>query len=836
MSSLVTSVATALGACTLLTMAPNPAQDAPRTTLSQQVGAMHWDAEKKGSLLYIDPDLSAPHDASGLAAFDRHMACCGGINVIVPTEMVLIDASLSDQANLFEGLSRSDKIVYLMSTLTEGQWRKANTKGITLADLQGDQRAALASILPKSFKYDCYQVNPDGSLKGQGLDGEVGSDDISQVGIRFYRSLYLMVRMLNANGYTAAINDSSGKHSPGDTVIYRELGANESRTSLFGVTIRSIAPNGQKPSDLNYRDSGLDTIVDVPKTATVGQLVAMTSHAVNTPIVVDCRAAQRKVVFLGEHARAGDLLQAIALALTATYRRIGNTYDLTSDLAGIGERRARIAFWYDEAKTAAEERRDRWFRESGAKDGYEDMAYAAGDKNVPNDAIKQWISAKDVRGESDGLSLSELPSNLQDQLNAFATKVSDSQPVRIDHVIPGEQVFWNYVLPDGRQLETEGSLGSAEFFANHGYDWKSERPIPISPIDVSGKHASLVLRVADKEGAIGAVDSAVRHGFTKVWLQTTRSDCLDIAIAEAKRSGISVGLLVRPWESMPGQLVKDPDKTILGETAVQASIRRLTSLRAEEQFERPRIPLMPAFPTLGPTDPALSAQWNLISKLAGEAGVDEVSLCDTEPPGYELKLEQNGSGIYDRSMAVAGDLGYPRAMREQFLVQNGVDPIDIENETLLPSSNPEGSVDLTLPFFAADRAAADDLTKRWAAFCSESCAFQIKRLANQIGKPMLIEGARISRDGEPEGAVLLSSWSPGQDLPTYLGPGDRNLIGAGSALMVHLGYPMSPRVAGSVWQDLVGKVQSSPQPVMIDMTAYPPVEWKKTLDLWFVKK
>jgi len=123
------------------------AQKAP--TLADYLAELRWDAAKRGPMVVLQPQkVSQVHlDESGFDSFDRMAVTCGALTAIVPTEMVLIDDSLKDEPNLYEGLSMKDKMTYLLSTLSADQWRIANAGGIGLSDLQGEQRAVVGQLL-----------------------------------------------------------------------------------------------------------------------------------------------------------------------------------------------------------------------------------------------------------------------------------------------------------------------------------------------------------------------------------------------------------------------------------------------------------------------------------------------------------------------------------------------------------------------------------------------------------------------------------------------------------------------------------------------------------------
>jgi len=713
-----------------------------QTSLGDYVKSLDWKPAKQGALLYLDPKGSAAH---------RMKVQCGTVTALVPDEMVLIDASLTETPNLYEGLPRTDKVVYLMSTMSEAQWQKANQRAISMDDLTGEQKLVMKSILPKRFVYTIYKP-VEGTQGFKPVDTELSPDEIKQIGLHFFRGLSFTVHLMNEDGFTGA----SVPVGVADVSRNRDADGDD-KDSLFGVKIRSVVPNKLKPSDLSYKDAALNKLVDVAPGTNLGQVLETVSAAVNVPLVADVRAATHQVGFMGGAVRAGDLLQGIALSVTGTFRKVGRTFVLTSDIAGMGERRARIAYWNDEVTHAVQERLEGWFRQAGKLPGYKRLGYEAKDPNTPNDNMRKWMSDHATAVNPEGISLQELPQNLQDILKHDAENVAKTQPIRIDHVIPDDQIFWNFVLPDGRQVQWESSIGSDSRFSNaSSYDWKAAPFKAIKAADVSAKAPQLVLKATDKESAIAAVGAAKSHGFAKLWLQTTQSDCLAAAIAAGKQQGIPVGLMLHPFEIAEGG---DQDRTILGDTAPQAAIRRDASVRAELAFDYMGFPRDAAPPSMAPLDPRLMSRWTMLAKLCHQPGLAGVGTTDTQSTGYEPTAKNSQYGFFDLTFTMSQNLGYSTAMREHFLLDHHVDPIDIENLWFFSKWRGEEKIDFTYPQFTApptspreftfDESMPDGAARKWNALKHQASEDAVKGLLEAIGRPVFVERRRLIANMPP---------------------------------------------------------------------------------------
>lgn len=798
-----------------------------------------WDPAKSGALLV---PLDEPGGGNSTPEPLDPMTC-GKLTVLAPRHMVILDAGLKDTPNLYDGLPLQSKIVYLMSTLTPQQWQVASTDGIGFADLNQDQRLVFKSILPTSYRWIAEEFDKDGQSEHQVGAGDLTPDEISRIRIHFFRELSFYVRLQNLDGYTGALAQSFDRHGPGEIVYRHDWKQAQSGDSLYGVQIRKVLPNRLKPSDLDYGGSRLDKPVDVPAKANVQDLLRLVSQSAGIDLVADPRFGWRSTEFKGGPVRSGDLLQALALTLTGTFRKVGETYVLTSDLEGLGTRFARIGAWATAIRDKVREREAEWQRAIAKSSGFAKVGFAANDPFAPNDAVRKWTADHLGRAGLEMMPFADLPPNLQELLRRAAKRVAQSQPIQIDQAGPVEDVMWNFVLPDGKQIEWEDSSLNTEVLATtSSHDWKTDPPEPVKPLALpAGKPASLAIRTDDPQAAADVAAAAARYGFRELWLQTAEPKCLDAAIAQGQKSGVAVRLLVRPWEAAASALPTDPDRTIFGDTAPQAAVRRSREPRWEDATEYPKVPTMPVSLTIGPDDPSTSRRWAAFAALGNRPGLGGVVLCDTEPLGYEPAPTR--VMYYERPLAAEGALGYSAATRQRFLAQNSLDPIDIVDDTLIDWDIRNG-VDFSLPMFdqssqvgaANDGSAPLGALTVWDGFAAKANQDATLRLAGMFGGPVLVEARRATQDLPPTGQVSLLAWQPGQDLPVYDdqpwkpddGPKD-------SIALVRLGAAMSPRVAGGVWHNLSARLKGA-NPVAVDLTTIPADQWPQTLAAWFAPR
>jgi len=338
--------------------------------LSDYLALHPWDAAKFGPMVVLSPErTSVRSSGTSLSAFDRKLIRVGSLTAIAPTEMVLIDDSLREPPNMCDGLPTNAKVLYLLSTLTEDQLKTANTNGIGLKDLQGEQQKVFRSLLPTVLSWGTYKVGEVGAIPGEKVDGGSVPDDLmDQVKVKIQSGISFEFKLLDQpNSYTGFSNrDWYGK--PGDKVKVRTESDKDRRAHAFGLDPRRIVPNESKPSQLNYADPRLAAQLLLPVQSTVKGLLKDASAASGFEITADLRVRDLMVETVGARVKAGDLLKAIALCVTGTYRKVDSAFVLTSDIAGLGARKLKFCAWKESVDKELQ-RREGFWRERVFKSG-----------------------------------------------------------------------------------------------------------------------------------------------------------------------------------------------------------------------------------------------------------------------------------------------------------------------------------------------------------------------------------------------------------------------------------------------------------------------------------
>lgn len=760
--------------------------------------------------------------------FGRKAVKIGGITAIVPTEMIRFEDAPKQEPNLYDGLPRDSKVLFLMSTLTPEQWKIAGGKGIGLDNLAGEQRTVFQSLLPKSLRWKQERAVAASPGQKPPAQGSVASADMPRVRLKIEQRLsYLLPLADRENSYTMRDPDQDLQEAKKD-VLQRDDSDDRDPSDTFGVEVRKSVPNVLKKGQLDTLEFA--GMVSLPPKTTVGEALARIGAASGFEILADVRVRGMSVSFPGGKARAGDLLDALALAVTGTYRKVGDAYLLVADITGAGARKLRFAIWQDEVGQLVAEQEHLW-REKLAKSGLVRNAHL--DSNDPlqsTDGFQRRMSEA-KSGIPEFFPVDELSADQRAYLTRALSFDRQGQ-FRRDKVGIESNLKYRFILPDGKALHIEGYLGPESMYRPMAD--RPLRPDPVMPLAMQPEGVSrpLVVSLTSPAAAKTAAELAKTFGFTELWVQADRKETLAAAVAQ----GLPTRLFVRPWD--PGGLRIDPDRTILGDSgrmvlnrmarsSAWAPVARMIRMQSWPRLE----PVTVAGDFISPFNlqwPALQAQ---IIDLAGTQGLAGVVLTDAMPHGYEAQEDGATAGNYMRARNDMWAFGYDEATRLAFFRAKGIDPIDFLSERL------PFKVNMSNPFFGRNSGEDMELVVyQWAAFRAKANASALDGLGRALPDlPMLIDIRRSSPTQLPLHAATLRRWRPGNELPRYEGQylstkedGDTLLLSA----------PTSQMADGLA--DFINAAKffgaQKPLPLAVDLTRIPPRQWSEVLSKAFVRK
>ncbi|MDR3689346.1 MAG: hypothetical protein P4L46_08210, partial [Fimbriimonas sp.] len=314
-------------------------------SLHDYLVAQKWNAVKSGPLIAIGAKEQWPRPVEGqdqppatMDSYGRQLVKIGRLTVAAPLSR--LDFPDDGLANPYDALTDQDKFIALLGSLNASQWHQLSSGGIAPRDLSGQLKKLLLALIPHPLKAQEFVYGKD----GYGSTGEpipITSEVVQGVKLQLFKALDVGFSPLIDPISKAAMNYgvSSGSYRPPGTHVYRAA-SNDARAGYGGYAGRFV-DNDEKPSQLDYKNPALAKPVAVGQSETVSTLVAKAAQAGGLEIWADARIAKDEVDIFGEQATASELLRGLARAVCGTYRRVGGTYVLTSDLEGLATRGTR---------------------------------------------------------------------------------------------------------------------------------------------------------------------------------------------------------------------------------------------------------------------------------------------------------------------------------------------------------------------------------------------------------------------------------------------------------------------------------------------------------------
>jgi hypothetical protein len=654
-----------------------PEQAAVRSYVSI-LSQLPWDVAKDGPMV-----APAPRRAGAGANLDElglRKIKIGTLTAIVPKMMATVNSRFTAAPNLYEGMPRDAKMLYLLRSLSPIQWTKVSGDGLSIDDCQGEQRAVFESILPNPLSYSMGTLGDGGrSITSPRDDSEVKTltgSERSKVKLRVVRHLQVEVSMENDGGWTGT--EPEGEFKNGTRIPHLI----EKKDSGFGHEVIVRSPNQPRKSHLDLQDQRLGAEIPFKSEETVEALLGRIGAATGVSFISDPHYAQTIMIERGTSAPARDVLAALSLGVTGTYRRVGDTYVLTADLEGMGAHQVRVALWEDTLRKIVDERSREWRQQIVKSGGLGKVQFRSPAYDGLTEAEKANLEANDrPKNQPHFIPIDQASEPIQNAIKNWSygnkidrNRVGVSSSIRLQILLPGVGRTW-----------WQGWLGNTEEYNRPPYPaWAPLNPPPVAlPFDHRGAVQGLVLRADTAADAKAHVARAARVGVAELWLETRSAEALKAAVVAAEATKVRVALAIRPWEVPAGTNGIVPDRTVTGEhgralaTGKQGIELWWNFWQDIQAFEPPTQELMaPLDPSTGPTIARLA-------QLAKTPGIAKIVVLDLFPNGYG-RAESNMSGSYFYSNALDAYLsyGYTEAMRSVYLKQEKVDPIDLETQMI----------------------------------------------------------------------------------------------------------------------------------------------------------
>lgn len=750
---------------------------------------------------------------TGLAAFEYKPIDVGAVTVIAPAKMVRFQDDLGQSHDLYDGLPRNSKVLYLASTFTPKQWSKAAGSGIGANDLTAQQRPVFASLLPKAFRWKKYEVGGTGEPAKFLSEGTLSPGEIGALRLRIARQLLMLVALADRER-TYSIRDVPAFTAAGGTKLVREAGGDDNYDSNFGVDFRREVPNALRKGDL--RTENLRQMVNLPGSTTVGAALDAVARATRLRLAADVRVRGYSVS-APPSVSAGDLLNAIAVGVCGTYRQVGNRYLLVSDRVGSGSRQLLYAAYKRSAREMVTSREKEWRAAVRSSGGVDAVTWNPSDANRPNEAVLKRLS-RPLKESSEFFPSSELTPELRSLLESAAKESAPFQPLRTDTVNFQANIAYQFVLPNGSPTQVEGNIGTDFQFSEEAASMAAREfkdpEVPRLKNGI-GSPRSLVVSAETAEAAMSAAETAKKYGFSEIWLKTEHPE----ALLAAQRVGLPVRYYCRPFDMPPGEPISD--RTVLGDpgSKVVARLYQDGGWEAAGRMIRmqsyPRIEAhLVSTDLLSPLDARWPGRMKQIAALSAVQGLAGTVLVDTQPHGYEAKNPGMIIGSYSTERRDMWAFGYADPARLAFFDKYGIDPID------LPEPNLRTDLNLNTKFFPMiwnGEESAERLFEPWVQFRGNANEKALHDLRAAMKGEVWCDVRREHHAQPPRNVAVTRKWPAGAPPPTYA---DQYVQRTAGDTSVSFAEPTDPQ-----FNDIVAlmRLLSRPIPglIAIDLCAVP---------------
>ena len=807
---------------------PSAAPPASNPTLAEALA--HIGTPPRGVLLAVEADkipLPKSAEPAGQAATPAEIAAeyglitqdFGAVSALAPAAQRVLNADPADP-NPFLDMEKNELLTLLSSTLTEAQWQAmTGPNGVALSDLtSADQKHILAALFPAAGLR--VQPAPAGSMQEmlEGIAAQKSgkpyvppglrdvSGDLPRARLRLGRKTTFMLPTVQggADSYSGGGDTTPGVHYS----VFSDAEANaflppHPENTLYGIQLAEEAPNTLKAAALDYEAPALRAKVPISNMKTVGALVARISAATHVEMYADPHLAGKTLTILGESqpVPASDLLRALALCLTGTYRAVGPASVLTEDLVGAGVVHQR---WADLQQQVMDQKQTLMMNVStslAARHSPHDLQGLGDPADLTPGQADQALRPGGVRQENTVyppgtlfLPLSKLTPGQQeasrreaesrDEIAKLIPGLSTGRPDLSRNIMLTVTPTWQLVVPS---LDGPVTLGDLTAITNlfayppmGGTGTSAEPPAAGTPPPPKPPLLASALAPFPRRAVLAEVTSAKKldslvasmqlAGLNQLWLVTfshgaDHSDLLTEALRACKGTTIAVCAVLDllTWNNKTPEAQRD--RNLFGEDSAQADAHMK---RTEPDFRLTEegwgFTLPPDQILADPTDPAVQKKLTtLVKTLAAQPGLAGLVWQGDESPGYD-PLAGFQSGGDDRR------LGYNAAVRLAFLRETGADPLDVA-----PNRDSLGIDGLLWP----GGAGAYTLTDQWSKFPAGANRALLRSLyaAARAAAPTLPIFVRQRHDADiPLG--WYGSWDdPRKPPPSYRSPQDQGPFG-----------------------------------------------------------
>ena len=755
------------------------------------------------------------------ALYGRTTQPFGEVVAIAPPTMTVV-YSPPETPNPYDGMPPSQVMKLLTQTFTPAQWKAfLSQSGVGYAEMQGETQPPLFQALFPGGHLVLIEDNPTGENDPK-TQRDLSGDTLLSAHLRLGSMTSLALQMTgNTDGHMFA-NGLRPAGSPARFFMMNSPSSDVDRE--FGAQVRETVPNALKAGQIAFDDPALKAAVPLGGIKTVDDLIIRICRAAKREIYADPRYAARMVTLspAGQSAPAADLLQALALCVGGTYRRVGPAWVLTDDVVGLGTKHALWKAFEDKAQSMLPDSSD--FSQTG-----------------PNPALPYTV--KDIMEADDPLAFT--PEQRDRYWKEWAANPGQSSSVVMDVTVPFEQLSsaqqeaaemiqtanekdHNKTTLSGTVMvqeepEVEVLLpevnGPVVIFQSYqsllpypaltpaqeqAQQKRMERDFPEITGDPNvpapdfGKtlrgftrRAALFAPKTPKE-TVNSLSALSALGFSEAWLQIRPGPAsadaeararLALAVTAGRRLGIRVfpDISLLHWQEGTDPALLDCD--LEGKTVLPLEVSSFS-------------------PAVSPFAPAVTERLTaLVRSLSSVPGLGGMVWEDTLSPGYEAAVQGENIGRFDDA------LGYSEAGRLAFLRQDHADPVDT-----CDNSYTNERAHVHVPGFDSDSKEEQHLFQDWKKSCADAGQALMRHLAVSLTLSFTGTTPRLPLLLPPSNALFVTSFGSWDDLSSPP-PIVRFIPQTGSDGQVLMGVPNTERMSSALsYKKLLVFVQPAAPP------------------------
>jgi hypothetical protein len=726
------------------------------------------------------PDLSTPYKVAEANGYMTQWF--GSVLAVAPSTMTVLNTDKSLFSLPLDTFAPVKPAPFLLESLTSDQLNQMATGGLGMADLTTDQQALFKALLPTPFRVvSTSTAEPSGLAppkawadmspeertdwsdkiaqlsSAYNLAATTISDDtvLKDVRLHAYLNVKYLIPDLGASAYPISILDTGAFSSGDDKMMagesvsggyaYNGYGIEAQQKNLSSL-LTEQEPNAPKRGDFDWQNPTLKVQVSIAGVKSVSDLVSNIAKATNLELYADASYEKQPLFEYGDTSgayTAADLLRALALCVSGTWRQVGPAYVLTNDELGLGARQQFltnvVANWTNRLNEANKDL-VKHLRDIGWPSN---IYPPIGDNaELPGSQLSAMLASGDSnKGDAQWMDLPEsvktvISKCLKDRENQLDVKTAASIEQAWNDLNPGSKVEVYVDLELALELPSTGIMSFGEYDLDN----------PAGDIVVSQDVAQKIAMPESTRGVICApktpdearktVDMLPNLGLNALFLDVfcngrtyfksavvppendAAGDVLNSALSEAALKHLAVYAVVDTlaWrkdintaQPAPWPPTFDEDRDIFGEPSEVGEQRQIKqeAVYNETPFQTDAsLKGTASYGWVSPLDPkVLQTLPVLAAELAKIPGLSGIIFQDTDPPGYD------GTPDY---LGLKPELGYTLANRLAFLRDKHVDPIDVGIDNKFGIGGlPVQRTQFAIPGFGVFM---DDGTDPWSAF------------------------------------------------------------------------------------------------------------------------